>query len=152
MFRKTFAILLLILPVGLLLILFSQKSNLEGYLSSEMKTMIAPSEREKLSETIDSLYNYVGNNSNYSITFLEFGAIGCTACRQMEAVMNEVNTSYQGQINVVFLNILKPVNQELMKYYGISAIPTQILLDSTGTEYFRHTGFISTENLATQFY
>jgi len=43
---------------------------------------------------------------------------------------------------VVFLNILKPENQLLMKYYGIAVIPTQVLLDKEGEEFFRHSGFI----------
>jgi len=46
------------------------------------------------------------------------------------------------KLNVVFLNILKPENQLLMKYYGIAVISTQVLLDKEGEEFFRHSGFI----------
>lgn len=65
----------------------------------------------------------------------------------MEGVMEEVKDAYPQKVQVVFLNILKPENQELMKYYGVAAIPTQVLLDNAGLEYFRHTGYISTEEL-----
>jgi hypothetical protein len=34
-----------------------------------------------------------------------------------------------------------------MKYYGISAIPMQIILDKQGTEFYRHYGFISSNDL-----
>ena len=46
---------------------------------------------------------------------------------------------------------LKPQNQQLMKFFGVSAIPTQILLDKTGVEYFRHSGYISFDDLNKQF-
>ena len=49
--------------------------------------------------------------------------------------------------NVVFPNILKPENQNLTKLFGIADIPTQVLLDKNGKEFFRHTGFYSTEDL-----
>ena len=38
-----------------------------------------------------------------------------------------------------------------MKYYGIAVIPTQVLLDKQGKEFFRHSGFISTGDLETHF-
>ena len=65
--------------------------------------------------------------------------------------MEEVKQKYPDKVNVVFLNILKPENQMLMKYYGIAAIPTQILLDKNGKEYFRHTGFIEPSDLNIKF-
>jgi thioredoxin 1 len=42
---------------------------------------------------------------------------------------------------------MKPENLPWMKYYGISAVPMQILLDKQGNEFFRHYGFISAEEL-----
>jgi len=66
----------------------------------------------------------------------------------MESVMTEIRTKYPQTVNVVFLNILKPENQDLMKYFGVAAIPTQVLLDKEGKEFFRHSGYISTEELS----
>ncbi len=57
--------------------------------------------------------------------------------------MEELEDHYPHRLNVQFLNILKAENQELMKYYGLSVIPTQILLDREGKPYFRHSGYIS---------
>ncbi len=65
----------------------------------------------------------------------------------MESVIEEIRRKYPKHVNVVVLNVLKPENQNLMKLYGIAAIPTQVLLDINGKEYFRHTGFISTPDL-----
>ncbi|MCK7519964.1 MAG: thioredoxin family protein [Ignavibacteriales bacterium] len=74
-------------------------------------------------------------------------AKGCIACKRMEGVLEEIRQRYPGRVDVVFLNSLLPENQLLMKYFGIATIPTQILLDKTGKEYFRHSGYISTTEL-----
>lgn len=64
--------------------------------------------------------------------------------------MEEMQSKYPGRVNVVFMNILKPESQNLMKLYGIVAIPTQVILDKNGKEFFRHTGYISTQELSKQ--
>ncbi|NQU32328.1 MAG: thioredoxin family protein [Bacteroidetes bacterium] len=106
---------------------------------------------ETIGNSIDSLYNYVDNGDLYEYTFLEFGAKGCSACKRMELVMEDIRTEYPNQINVVFYNILFPANVEMMKYYGISSIPTQILLDRSGKEFFRHSGYYSKSELLSHF-
>jgi thioredoxin 1 len=65
----------------------------------------------------------------------------------MESVLDEIKAKYPEKVNVVFLNILKPENQLLMKYCGIAVIPTQVLLDKDGKEFFRHSGFYFAEEL-----
>lgn len=138
--------------LGLLIIVgLASKDKLNQYLSD---TMVKNATHKTLSvgaAYIDSAYNYSKNNLNYEITFLEFGATGCIACRKMESVMDEVKQKYPNKVNVIFLNILQPENQLLIKYYGIASIPTQILLDKEGTEFFRHTGYIQTRDLIINF-
>ncbi len=97
---------------------------------------------------IDSLYNYSKNKLGYEITFLEFGSKGCSACKRMESVLNVVRQKYPEQVNVVFLNVLDLENQVLMKYFGIATIPSQILLNKEGKEFFRHTGYYSAKELS----
>lgn len=142
---------LLIIPIVLLIILATQKSNLNNYLSQQIKSQIEPKIMETIGNSIDSLYNYVDNGDLYEYTFLEFGAKGCSACKRMELVMEDIRTEYPNQINVVFYNILFPANVEMMKYYGISSIPTQILLDRSGKEFFRHSGYYSKSELLSHF-
>ena len=62
--------------------------------------------------------------------------------------MEEINKKYPQTVNVVFLNIVKPENQIFMKYFGVASIPTQVLLDKKGNEFFRHSGYYSTEELS----
>ncbi len=69
----------------------------------------------------------------------------------MEKVMAQIKNEYPKDVNVEFLNILKPENQMLMKYFGIASIPTQILLDKEGKEFFRHSDFIDKKELTDHF-
>lgn len=141
-----------VVVLGALLVLgFANRSKMNSYLSELMKQQASP-ETYALGEALaDSLYNYSSNELSYEITFLEFGAKGCSACKRMEGVMSEISSKYPKKVNVVFLNVLKPESQSLMKIYGIAAIPTQVLLDKNGNEFFRHTGYISTSDISDQF-
>lgn len=96
---------------------------------------------------VDSTFNYRKNGQGYQVTFLEFGA-NCPACKRMESVMEEIRTKYLQKVNVVFLNVLKPENQILMKYFGMATIPAQVLLDKEGKEIFRHSGYYSVDELS----
>lgn len=131
---------------------FAMKDRMNNYLSEMMKQQASPEMTNSGKALVDSLYNYAENGLNYEITFLEFGATGCSACKQMEKVLDEIREKYPQQVNVVFLNVLKPENQLLMKYYGIAAIPTQVLLNKEGKEYFRNSGFISTMEMEKNFF
>lgn len=108
-------------------------------------------EKQDVTTLVDSLYNYSKSGLPYEITFLEFGSTGCSACKRMEKVMEEIREQYPQKVKVVFYNITIPKNQKLMKYYGVSVIPTQILLDNEGNEFFRHSGFISAKELTQNF-
>jgi thioredoxin 1 len=149
MLKKVLPWILFIFLSALLIIGYSLKDNMNEYLSAMMKNQVSPEVTQSGNALVDSLYNYSVNGLNYEITFLEFGAKGCSACKRMESVMEEMSSAYV-TINVVFLNVLKPGSQHLMKLYGIAAIPTQVLLDINGKEFFRHTGYISTQELSNQ--
>lgn len=130
-----------------MILLFSLKDQMNNYLTVEIKSQAETSAQNSIYAVVDSLYNYHSNNQSYQTTLLEFGAKGCIACRKMEFVLEEVRKEYPEKVNVIFLNILYTESQEMMKYYGIAAIPTQILLDQRGKEYFRHTGYYSFKDL-----
>jgi len=127
------------------------KDSMNIYLSQRIKDQVSIQNEISLAIKIDSLYNYNVNGLNYDFTFLEIGAIGCVTCKRMETVLDEIREKYPTKVNVVFLNILIPENQEIMKYYGVASIPTQILLDKSGNEFFRNNGYYSTELLSTHF-
>ncbi len=130
---------------------FALKDTMNNTISEMMKQQASPEMTNSGEALVDSLYNYSKNGAEHEITFLEFGSTGCPACKRMESVMEEVRQKYLQKVNVVFLNILKPENQLLMKYYGIAIIPTQVLLDREGKEFFRNSGYISTLELENYF-
>lgn len=151
MSKKILSVFAVVTMIGFLVAVFALKDNMNTYISTLMKEQVSHSDANRDSMLIDLLYNYSVNGEPNSITFLEFGAKGCSACIQMEKVMAEINAKYPDQVKVVFYNIMLPENQHLMKYYGISAIPTQILLDKSGREYFRHIGYYSKDDLEQEF-
>lgn len=133
--------------IVLLIVAFSMKGNLNNLISQKMQQEASAENTLTAEEQIQSRYNYSLNGQDYDFTFLEFSSTDCAICKQMEPVLEEVKNSKELRVNVVFLHIMKPENLDLMKYYGISAVPMQILLNKQGKEFFRHYGFISTSDL-----
>ena len=148
MLKKILPWVVYVLLFGFIIIGYALKENMTIYLSKVMKTQAGSEIINSGSAYVDSTFNYTKNGLNYQFTFLEFGATGCSSCKRMEKVMEEIRKKYPQTVNVVFLNILKPENQILMKYFGIASIPTQVLLDNDGKEYFRHSGYYSVEELS----
>lgn len=144
--KQAFTWLLLVLSVAFIAMLFVLKDTLNSYASKAIQAQASFEVQNSESALVDSAYNYTKNGLNYEITFLEFGAKGCSTCRRMEAVMEEIRVKYP-RINVVFVNVREPENRRLMQYYGVIAIPSQVLLNKEGSEIFRHTGYYSPTEL-----
>jgi thioredoxin 1 len=136
--------------ITLIVIGISMRSKMNIYISELMKQQAGEEVVFMASAYVDSVFNYQKNRKEFELTFLEFGAKDCSACKRMESVLIEVAEKHP-EINVVFLNALLPENQLLMKYYGIATIPTQVLLDINGKEFFRHDGYYSYKNLIKEF-
>lgn len=90
------------------------------------------------------------DKNNYHGTLLEFGAKNCSACRQMEDVLDELESLYQNKIIIRFMNTTVKEGLIMGRNFGIIAIPTQILLNSEGKVVYKHTGYISTEDLSSK--
>ncbi|MDA3954427.1 MAG: thioredoxin family protein [Bacteroidales bacterium] len=142
-----FALALIIL---FFIFLFVFKEKLNNVASKAILTQVDAEIINSASTYVDSLFNYQTNNLDYHLTLLEFGSTGCVSCKRMEKVLIEIKEKYPMAVNIVFLNVTLPENQYLIKYFGIAAIPTQVILDKRGEEFFRHTGFYSTKNLSVQ--
>ncbi len=145
--KGALSVVALLLSITFFAVLLLNKQNMENYVSKIVKQGNSAESNLNTVAKLDALYNYSGNNKTFQFTFLEFGAKGCSACLRMEVVMDEVRKNHGDKINVVFYNVLLPENQEYMTFYGVVTIPTQILLDNSGKEIFRHNGFISTNEI-----
>lgn len=78
-------------------------------------------------------------------TLAIFSAASCCGPDQMIPVKEALEKEYDGKINIVYIEPgQKPI---LAARYSIRSIPTQILYDGKGKEFFRHSGFLSEENI-----
>lgn len=150
-FKNSIQIVLVIIVAGLLLFLFFNKNKLKEFISAEMQKQATAADSLSVAQLITTQYNYSKNELDFDFTLLEFGSTGCTACKQMEPVLEEFRQLEKPKVNVVFLNIMHPENLPQMKYFGISAVPLQIVLDREGKEIYRHYGYISSADLLSKF-
>jgi thioredoxin 1 len=81
--------------------------------------------------------------ASQKVTFVELGSVNCIPCRQMQPVMRSVEQKYGPQLKLVFYDIWKPEQRHYADTYRVRIIPTQVFLDSSGKEFYRHEGFLS---------
>jgi thioredoxin 1 len=81
------------------------------------------------------------DTTNYKVTFIELGSVKCIPCKEMQPVMRSIEEKYGSQVKVVFHDVWTAAGKEAAKQFVFDVIPTQIFLDNTGKEYFRHEGF-----------
>ncbi len=83
--------------------------------------------------------------SKHKVTFIELGADRCIPCKAMQPIMREIAREYAGKIQVVFYDVWK--DPAPARKYGIQLIPTQVFIDQSGREIFRHVGLFPKEDI-----
>ncbi len=76
---------------------------------------------------------------------VDLGSVTCIPCKMMAPILEELESDYAGQFDVEFIDVSR--NPSAAKKHGIKLIPTQIFLDASGRELFRHQGFFSKEEI-----
>ena len=76
---------------------------------------------------------------------VDLGADKCIPCKMMAPILEDLKTTYAGQVQVEFIDVWK--NPDAGEQYGIRSIPTQIFYDASGKELFRHEGFFPKEDM-----
>ncbi len=140
----------LVLMVVFVVLLFVFKNSLIDFTSAGLQHQISPVSKKLFADSVDQLYNYSRTNRRYRYTLLEFSGAGCINCRKMEKELAALKLEHRSQIHVVSYQMTHPGGLQWGKYFGVVMIPTQIILDRTGREIFRNTGFISKEDLLHQ--
>lgn len=82
---------------------------------------------------------------NPKVTFIELGSFNCIPCKMMQPVMDAIEEEFGNQIEVVFYDVWK--DPAPGRKYGIRVIPTQVFLDESGKEFFRHQGFFPKDEI-----
>jgi thioredoxin 1 len=87
----------------------------------------------------------IGNK--YKVTFIELGSVRCIPCQEMQPVMKSIEAKYGKEVKVDFHDVWTEAGKPYGVKYGIEAIPTQIFLDETGKEFYRHVGYFPEQEL-----
>lgn len=73
------------------------------------------------------------------VTFLELGSKTCIPCKKMQPILNEIEDAYRGLVKVEFHDL--GLDRQIGQKYSVRVMPTQVFLDASGREFFRHEGF-----------
>lgn len=76
---------------------------------------------------------------------VDIGADTCIPCKMMAPILDQLKSEYDGKLIVEFVDVRK--NPDITARYQIKLIPTQVFFDASGTERFRHEGFMSKEDI-----
>lgn len=76
---------------------------------------------------------------------IEFARPSCPVCKTMEKILLEVKARSRGHWELHFAYI-EP-EEYLFKKFGVTIVPTQVFLDASGREVYRHEGLMSKEEL-----
>lgn len=80
---------------------------------------------------------------------VDLGSTTCIPCKMMASVLDDLSSGYKGKLAVEFININE--SREAAQRYKIRAIPTQVFIDASGKEFFRHEGYYPKEDILAKF-
>lgn len=152
MSRQNLPVILLSVIVAMLLAAYFLKDNLNDFISVKIQESAKSETVLSGQQWVDSLFNYTNNKKDFEFTLLQFKSTGCTLCKQMEPELELVKKHPGLKINIAVLNVMNHNSLNMMKYFGISAVPTHLILDKNGNEIFRKYGFISAKELSRNFH
>lgn len=72
---------------------------------------------------------------------VDLGSDKCIPCKRMAPILESLSQEYRSSFTVEVLDVRE--NPALGLRWGIRVIPTQVFIDASGTERFRHEGFMS---------
>lgn len=86
------------------------------------------------------------NDINLGIPrLLNLAADKCIPWKTMAPIMEELKKEYADKFVAEFIDVWQ--NESAGTQYAVKMIPTQIFLDATGKELFRHEGFFSKDDI-----
>jgi thioredoxin 1 len=75
----------------------------------------------------------------------DFGSGRCLTCREMEKILEAVKGQYGKQLEVRLIYVDR--DKDLARQYKVMLIPTQVFVDASGQEVFRHLGLFPKDKL-----
>jgi thioredoxin 1 len=80
---------------------------------------------------------------------VELGSTSCQSCKAMHGELALLREECAGSIAVEEIDVWR--DEEAGRRYGVSVIPTQVLLDADGRELDRHVGFLARNDIKGRF-
>jgi thioredoxin 1 len=84
-----------------------------------------------------------------SARLVELGSTSCQSCKAMHEELALFRKECGASIAVEEINVLN--DEDAAHRYGVSVIPTQVLLDADGHEIDRHVGFLARADIRQRF-
>ena len=78
---------------------------------------------------------------------LDFGRGQCIPCKMMKPILEELGKELAGKVEVKIIDVGE--DRETADRFNINLIPTQVFMDATGKEVYRHEGFMPKEDIVT---
>ena len=76
---------------------------------------------------------------------VDLGSTTCLPCKLMAPILEDLKKGYAGRLQVEFIDV--NVDPKPAKAFGVKLIPTQVFIDASGKELWRHEGFFSREEI-----
>ncbi len=144
---KKLNIIFIVLSVLVFLLLFFGKDKLTCFVTIyQLKNNNAVVNKSDSIEFFKQ-FNNVSNTYSYNVSLVELGGFGCKSCVKMDTILQSLNNIYDDKINIKTFRVTTDEGKVIANYFGVNAIPTQIIIDKNGNEVFRHTGFLSKNDL-----
>lgn len=88
--------------------------------------------------------------SNGKPTVLEFGAGWCVPCKVFAPVFAKVKEANSGKVDFQSYDTESPEGEKIANKFGVSGLPTIIILDSSGKILFKKSGIMDEKALTVE--
>jgi thioredoxin 1 len=79
--------------------------------------------------------------------FLQLSSTGCVTCRKMKPEFEKVQSEYASDNNFKVIHVDVDAHPTISSKYGVTNVPTQVILSTKGKELFRNMGYLSYDNM-----
>ncbi|MCE5300688.1 MAG: thioredoxin family protein [Spirochaetia bacterium] len=74
--------------------------------------------------------------------YISIDSRGCYICQRMEKVIEEVESKYGSEVEIITTSDSSDTGEEYVKKYGINKFPANIFTDMDGKVFFRYDGLL----------
>jgi thioredoxin 1 len=143
--KLNIVLIIIVVSVSLLLLLGKDKLNcaITNYKLRNSDIEINQTDSAKFL----AQFHNTDKSKDFELSLIEFGGYGCKPCMKMDTVLADLGKKYGEKLNIKIIRVTEKEGRKTAKYFSVNEIPTQIIIDRNGIEIFRHTGFLSKDEL-----